>query len=357
MPLQIHHRSYALPLISAWPGVRDRQLIQRRGWLVSIVDDSIRGYGDCAPFPSAGTELHSQAGLLLQEICGRKWADEGSIFRALEKNIVDFPATCHALETALLDLQSRKSGIPLRRLLNDSAADQVQVNAFSGSICQENSSEAQKFGFTVIKLKAGVLPVADEIRCLHALCATLLPEVRIRLDANGAWTLEEALYFLDAASALPIESLEEPLRNPGLAEFVRLQSATDIILALDESLQRLNFDAILSCGNIRRLVLKPGVLGGMKQSYDMAAKAAAAGMESVVTSLVDSAVGIHAACQLAAAVDPLSPGMAHGLATSNWLQEDVARPPAIRAGYLSLPDKPGSGIDEIFAENLSRPLP
>lgn len=357
MPLQIHHTPYTLPLISAWPGMRNRQLIRRRGWLVFIVDDSIRGYGDCAPFPSAGTELHSQAELLLQEMCSRNWADDGSVLHTLEKNIGDFPATCHALETALLDLQSRRSGIPLRRLLNDNATHRIQVNAFSGSICQENSLKDQALGFTVIKLKAGVRPVADEVRCLHELCAKLSPDVRVRLDANGTWNRKEALYFLAAIADLPVESLEEPLHNADLADFDHLQSITDITLALDESLQRLNFDAILSSGTIRRLVLKPGVLGGMTQSYGMAVKAAAAGMESVVTSLVDSAVGIHAASQLAAAVDPLSPGMAHGLATSHWLKEDIARSPAIRAGYLSLSDKPGSGIDEIFPENLSRPLP
>lgn len=357
MPLRIRHIPYVLPLISAWPGVRDQQMTQRRGWLVSIGDGNHQGYGDCAPFPQAGTESHPQALPLLQQTGSREWGDIGALLSILETKRADFPAACHALETAALDLQGRKSGIPLRRLLNASAGDQIRVNAFSGSICKENALKSRHQGFKIIKLKAGIHDLEEELRCLRRLCKALPPPVRIRLDANGAWNMDKALFFLDAIADLPIESLEEPLRSPDLAGFSRLQSQSPITLALDESLQQMNLDEVLSCTNIRRLVLKPGVLGGLRYSYAMANKAAAAGKESVITSLVESAVGIHAACQLATAVDALSPGMAHGLATSSWLREDVAKPPEIRAGYISLPDKPGSGIDEIFQENLSSPFP
>jgi len=265
----------------------------------------------------------------------------------------DCPAACHALETAALDLHSRNTKLPLRKLLNDTASNQILLNAMSGSACQEKALQAQDQGFSVIKLKVGRQELQEEIRCLKNLSAGLAPEIRLRLDANGSWNLDEARYFLDATAGLPIESLEEPLHNPSLSEFSLLQSQTPVTLALDESIQRINQDELLANPNIRRLVLKPGVQGGLQYSYSLAEKAAAAGKECVITSLVDSAVGIHAACQLAAAVDGLSPGLAHGLATSSWLCKDVARPPEIEAGYTSLPDIPGLGIDEIFYANLS----
>ncbi len=329
----------------------------RKGWLITVTDSGYQGYGDCAPFPSMGTESPTQAIALLQKLKGRSWADTDAVRFELESIRADFPAASHALETAVLDLQGKKEGIPVRKLLSETASSQIQVNAFSGAICQDDVLNAQREGFNVIKLKAGLQNLDHEIRCLQTLCATLLPQTRIRLDANGAWNMDEALLFLDAIADLPVESLEEPLHNPDMADLARLQSHTAITLALDESLQTMNLDEILSGTNIRRLVLKPGVLGGLKHSYAVAKAAAAAGVESVVTSLVDSAVGIYAACQLAAAVDALSPGMAHGLATSGWLARDIAKPPEIRAGYLSLPNTPGLGINEIIQAPLPGSLP
>ena len=61
-------------------------------------------------------------------------------------------------------------------------------------------------------------------------------------------------------------------------------------------------------------------------------------MEVVITSVVDSAIGVAAAAQLAAAIDP---SRAHGLATGSWLARDVAPPLVVREGMLVLPDAPG----------------
>ncbi|WP_456379011.1 o-succinylbenzoate synthase [Thiolapillus sp.] len=353
MTLQIQLAPYSLPLAFPWPGVQGARLTQREGWIISIRDNRHNGYGDCAPFPAAGTESMAAAHKLLQQFSRRTWDSTQTLLAELGQQYHDCPAACYALETATLDLHSQNTGIPLRKLLSTTASDQVLVNAMGGSACQENVRDAQGQGFTVIKLKVGKRELEEEIRCLENLSASLVPETRLRLDANGSWNQDEARYFLDAAAELSIESLEEPLHNPSLAEFALLQSHTPITLALDESIRLLSQKELLATLDIRRLVLKPGVQGGLRHSYSLAEKATAAGKECVVTSLVDSAVGVHAACQLAAAVDGLSPGLAHGLATSSWLCQDVARPPQIEAGVISLPDIPGLGVDEIFQANLS----
>ena len=91
---------------------------------------------------------------------------------------------------------------------------------------------------------------------------------------------------------------------------------------------------------MRRLVLKPARIGGIRATLALAAAAKAAGMDVVVTSVVDSAVGVAAAAHVAAALG----GPAHGLATSAWLAADVAAPPAIVAGRLQLAELPGLGL-------------
>jgi L-alanine-DL-glutamate epimerase-like enolase superfamily enzyme len=196
----------------------------------------------------------------------------------------------------------------------------------------------------------------EEIFCLRQLCCQLRPGMRLRLDANGAWDYDAARRFIDALAGLPVESLEEPLQTGSLETLSRLQEQTPVALALDESLGYLRFKEVLD-SNIRRLVLKPAVLGGIAHGFRMAEEARAVGKQCVVTTVVESAIGVHAACQLAAAVDSLNPGLAHGLATSSWLQKDVASPPVIEAGCIHLSNTPGLGIYERISLPVQDSLP
>ena len=75
----------------------------------------------------------------------------------------------------------------------------------------------------MIKLKAGIAPLADEIAALQALCATLPPGMRLRLDANSAWSAGDAHVFVAACAALPVEGLEEPLHAPDAAGLRRFR--------------------------------------------------------------------------------------------------------------------------------------
>jgi len=356
MNFRIQHHPYVLPLTSAWPGMRNGRLKERRGWIVTLEGEDSHGLGDCAPFSSAGTESLLQAQSFLQQLCSRSWSKE-ALLAELARQRCNYPAGCCAVETALLDIHGRNKGVPLRILLNSAARSRIQVNAMAGSICQQDIRTAQTQGFSVIKLKAGLQEPQQEISCLLQLSSTLAENTRLRLDANGSWNLDQARYFLDAVAELPIESIEEPLREPSLEAFARLQSHTPITLALDESLAKMSIKKVLGTACIRRLILKPGVHGGLQYSYALAEQATAAGMEVVITSLVDSAVGIQVSSQLAAAVDVLAPGLAHGLATSSWLGKDVAKPPAIKAGCITLNNSPGLGIDEIFPAPFSSSLP
>jgi L-alanine-DL-glutamate epimerase-like enolase superfamily enzyme len=195
-------------------------------------------------------------------------------------------------------------------------------------------------GFTVRKLKVGLAPVAEELAALAQLAAGLPRGVALRLDANGAWTEAAAAAFIDGCRDLPVESLEEPLHHPAPANLARLQAGAGFPLALDESLSGGTLPLPLP---VRRLVLKPTTLGGLRPALALAAQARAAGGECVVTTTLESAVGAWAAAQLAAAVDPGS-RLAHGLATGAWFARDLAPAPTPAAGWLTLPSAPGLGV-------------
>jgi len=167
----------------------------------------------------------------------------------------------------------------------------------------------------------------------------------VRLDANRAWSRAEAEGFLAAIAGLPVESLEEPLQEAEIAGLASLQSTTGVALAIDESLDLIGLDSLLADPPVRRLVLKPALLGGLRRTLAVAASARAVGYEIVVTTYLESAIGVAAVAHLAAVLDPEA-RIAHGLATSALFVSDLADPVPITSGILTFP--PGSGLGISF---------
>jgi L-alanine-DL-glutamate epimerase-like enolase superfamily enzyme len=256
------------------------------------------------------------------------------------------PAARCALETALLDLLTQHAGVPLARSLNARAPLAVRVNAAIGAFDDkvlERAREAADAGFSVLKLKIGLAAPEIELAALRRLADELPPGAVLRLDANGAWSWDQARHFIEGLAGLPVESLEEPLARPDIGGLAHLQALAAFPLALDESLGRLallDVDTLLASAAVRRLVLKPMVLGGVVPAYALACRAVAAGMECVATSTVDSAVGVAAATHLAVALDN---DLAHGVATASWLSQDVGKSPHLVGGWMYL-DKAMSGL-------------
>lgn len=316
---------YCLPLKRPWVAAA-AILTERRGALLKLIDaDGRVGWGDCAPLPSSG---NAAAVLAALEAWTRRPAAA-----ALP------PEVRWAIETAQADLAAQRAGKPLWRHLGGTTGA-VAVNAALGPLddsCAERLALAAAQGFRIGKIKVGIAPVGEEIARLKALPADL----RLRLDANRAWSAAEAGRFLAALRELPVEAVEEPLAAPDLATYAALQSGLPYALALDESLPQIGIEAIVATRAVRRLVLKPARLGGHAVTQALARQAAAAGIETILTSVVDSAVGVTAAAHLAAAIAPM---LAHGLGTSAWLAADVAAPPVVANGRLRLPDIPGLGI-------------
>ncbi|MBU1690794.1 MAG: o-succinylbenzoate synthase [Gammaproteobacteria bacterium] len=335
---------YRLPLRQLWVSARGGFVV-REGWLVMLETDAgLTGYGDCAPLPQAGTESMDSAlaclsgwvaalpGLPLEVALGRITAGAAGA-----------PAACCGLETALLDLLAQQAGLPLARWLNSHSSAAVKVNAMLGGLDSqivERALAAVGEGYLVLKLKVGLAAGHEELSLLHDLVRCLPMGVSLRLDANCAWNERQAEVFLGALSGLPVESVEDPLINPDRAGWLRLQAKVPFPLAADESLRIMGADAVLNQPPVRRLVLKPMVMGGLASALALAQRASEAGVGCVVTTTVDSAVGVTAALHLAAAVEN---DLAHGLATSTWLESDVGNPPRPTRGVLKLGDKPGLG--------------
>ncbi len=342
--VKIQQLPYSLPFSTPW-NTAQGVLYRRDGWLVKLrTADGMTGWGDCAPLSWMGTEQTSAADSDLLRLQSQLTGlDPQQALRQLDSREEITSAARFAFETALLDLLSQQQSLPLSRLLNPQSAPMVEVNAAVGAITQLSGVQimrAVNAGMKVLKLKAGVAGVQEEIIELHQIAAQLPEGVRLRIDANQAWTMDEALYFLGAIEDLPLESVEEPLRESDIGAWQHLAECTNIPLAADESLLTTDIEMLLESGGISRVVLKPAMLGGLRQCMALHEKATAAGVESVVTTTLESAVGVWACTHLAAAVD-FRQRIAHGLATSSWFTENVGQTPEIENGKIRLPEKQG----------------
>jgi len=247
------------------------------------------------------------------------------------------PAARCGVEMALIDLLAKQSGLTMASWLNSDASNKVQVNANLGKLDETTIQRLPGAdGYSVIKLKVGMASIKQELEWLQQLTAALPQGVSLRLDANRAWRFEQASEFLSAISLLPIESIEEPLATPNWEQLNRLQQASNIPLALDESLCKFDLTQLWQQPPVKRITLKPMVLGGLLPSLKLAQQAFDAGMDVIVTTTVDSAVGVWAATALAAALGHKGEAFAHGLATSQWLADNVAEPPTLQHGGIIL---------------------
>lgn len=216
--------------------------------------------------------------------------------------------------------------------------DRVPVNGIVPALPpEEAAARAVASGCTTIKIKVA-LPGQGLARDLARVRAVreALPTAAIRVDANGGWSLPEALDAARALAPFDLEYLEQPCAEvTELAELRRLVAGR-VRIAADESIRRAS-DPLrvreLAAADV--VVLKQQPLGGARACLDLAA---ALGLPVVVSSAVESVIGIHAGVRLAAALPELP--FACGLETGRLLAADVTRPVAIEDGHIAVGPDP-----------------
>lgn len=249
-------------------------------------------------------------------------------------------------ETALYDLAARIDGKPLAALLGPVRRHRVPVNALLE--CTDPAEAAERAralvvrGYGCIKLKLTPAELDGDTARLAAIRAVVGQAVALRLDANAGWTVPQAIHTLPRFGALGIEYVEQPV--PDIEGLAAVRAAIGVALAADESVSGVDaVDRIGRLGAAEIVVIKPGRLG-FGASTAIAAAARRRGLDVVVTSVLDTSVGIaaalHFARTLAGAMRPC------GLATGELLASDLVRRRLLPAGgTLIQPSGPGLGVD------------
>ncbi|MEA2220885.1 MAG: L-Ala-D/L-Glu epimerase [Solirubrobacteraceae bacterium] len=336
MHVAIEHRTLHLraPIVTSYaPPLSSRELFE----LVIEGADGVPGRGESAPLaPYDGVSpARARAALdayrsVLEDGDGLEDGELLDACRAADP----LPQALAAVDLALWDRAGRRVGLPVAALLADAALDAVAVNATIGASdragAAASAAAARAAGFRCVKVKVGV---GDDAGRVAAVRAALGPRVALRLDANGAWTVEEAVRAIEALAPAGLELVEEPVH--GIAALRAVRERVAVRLAMDETAAE---PGALASGAADAVCLKLGRCGGISGLLASAALVRASGAEPYVASTFDGPLGIAAALHAAAALrlDP-----ACGLATLELFEDAGEHGLEARDGFIAVPREPG----------------
>jgi o-succinylbenzoate synthase len=333
---------YDVPLsrpISTSQGIVRR----RRGHVLILRDrDGVVGVGEAAPVPWLGEVGPDRVRADLDQVEAALTDPVPNEPEALSAWVADLgwsaPAA-HAIEQALLDQMARRAGRTLAHLLNPGARDEVLTHHLVHDT--QDASEAARGGAVCLKLKVGAEDPDRDIDRVRSLRARIGFATGLRLDANGAWSLAEAVRVLSAFDGLGIDCIEEPIRGRDLAAMATLRQAQRVPIAADESVRSTaDLDRILQAGAADVVVIKPMLVGGPVVAHRLATEAIGAGLRAYITTSLEGAVGRTGALHVAAATEGVD---VCGLDTAHLWVEDVGQSPTSHEGRMRLPDTPGLG--------------
>ncbi|NDU75728.1 o-succinylbenzoate synthase [Actinomadura sp. DSM 109109] len=202
--------------------------------------------------------------------------------------------------------------------------DRIPVNATIPAVGPERAfAMARESGCRTAKVKVAERGQtdADDLARVEAVRAAVGPEGRVRIDANGAWDVDRAARMIRSLDRWGLEYAEQPCAT--LEELAAVRLRVDVPIAADESIRRAEDPLkVRAAGAADVAVLKVQPLGGVAASLRVAE---ACGLPVVVSSAVETSVGLAAGVALAAALPELR--YACGLGTLSLLEGDVVRDP------------------------------
>jgi len=252
--------------------------------------------------------------------------------------LYEFPSIKFALETAFLDLKTGG-----KRILFESDFTKektgIHINGLvwmgSQEFMRKQIAEKIEKGFKCIKLKIGAINFEEELSLLK-LIRTDFPEdqLELRVDANGAFSADEAAEKLKQLSEYRIHSIEQPIKQKQWEAMADLCKNTPIPIALDEELIGLKPDEIslmLNAISPQYIILKPSLLGGFAASEKFITEAEKRNIGWWVTSALEANIGLNAIAQW---TFTLNNSMPQGLGTGLLFTNNIDSPLYLNADYL-----------------------
>lgn len=311
--------------------------LERRVWYIvmSSADPKLRftGLGECAPLPDLSCDYSDDYEERLRAVC----AEVEQTQNLDPERLRPFPSMLFGLQTAFRSAAGSLSGNYLRLYPSDFTQGQrgIPINGLVwmgtfDEMCQRMEEKLEK-GFRCVKLKIGAIDFESELCLIKQLRARYSAEsVELRVDANGAFSVDEAPRRLEELSRYQLHSIEQPIRQGQWDAMARLCADTPLPIALDEELIGINDfklkNELLDTIRPQYVVLKPSLHGAFTGAAEWMALARDRGIGYWTTSALESNVGLNAIAQWCAAIDG-DTSLPQGLGTGQLFVENFQAAP------------------------------
>ncbi|WP_066836333.1 o-succinylbenzoate synthase [Rufibacter ruber] len=304
----------------------------------------VQGWGECSPLPGLSLDYRPDFYQVLQELCReynslelkRGQEEEGEYFWL---KLQDFPSILFAWETAWVDFLRGGNKVLYKSSFTRGESG-IKMNGLvwmgEAAFMREQIEKKLEQGFTCLKLKIGGLDFVQEIKILREIRKVAgADQLELRLDANGAFAVQEAEEKLRELALFDIHSIEQPIRQGQLEAMQLLCGVSPIPIALDEELIGVQGTEqkwkLLDFIRPAYVILKPTLTGGLSSSRSWIQVAESLGIAWWLTSALESNIGLNAIAQFAAEFHNPLP---QGLGTGQLYHNNLASPLQVRGEEL-----------------------
>lgn len=337
----MHASFYHLPLHFKKPAGTSRGFMHtKNSWILELEENGIIGRGEISIIEGLSPEFTDIVSFekKIKEICsdleqGARNKEQGF------EHLGDFPSIKFGVETALRDLSTGGKGIIFDNAFSR-GEQKIPINGLvwmgDEAYMIEQIDQKIKEGYSTIKMKIGAIELKTELQILKKIRKDFSAEkITLRVDANGAFSRQEAHILLQRLADLDIHSIEQPIRQGKWKEMQMLCSNTPTPIALDEELigieEKVNKIDLLETIQPQFIILKPSLHGGISGTQEWIRLAEERNIGWWITSALESNIGLNAICQLAGEYNIEIP---QGLGTGSLYTNNIPSDLEIDAGMI-----------------------
>ena len=338
------------------PGGTSRGVLTtKETFFIRITNNKRIGIGECAVFKGLSIDDRPDYVDKLIWLCDNIHLEREFLLNELK----EFPSIQFGLEQAFLSLRSTDK-FDLFPSRFTQGLDNIPINGLvwmgDKTFMQKQIKEKLAFGFTTIKLKIGAIDFKTELELIKSVRNEFnAKEIEIRVDANGAFQVDEALEKLKRLSDFYLHSIEQPIKPKQWKAMKELCSVSPLPIALDEELIGI-FDIsekekMLQTINPQYIILKPSLIGGIKGSNEWIELSNKLGIDWWITSALESNIGLNAISQFTYTLQNTMP---QGLGTGSLFLNNIQSPLKVDQGSLyylqNESDQKWENTDSIFSD-------
>jgi O-succinylbenzoate synthase len=310
-------------------------MTEKETWFIVLEQDGKKGIGECGILRGLSIDDCPVYEEKLQWTCANIHLGKNKLWEAL----IEFPSIQFGVEMAFLSLASETPFLLFPSEFTKGAKS-IAINGLvwmgSAAFMKQQIEDKLADGFSCVKLKIGAINFDKELQLLRYIRQHFSPEqVEIRVDANGAFDSNEALYNLKQLSEFKLHSIEQPIQKNNTDSMAELCKITPFPIALDEELIGVftlaEKEELLVKIKPQYIILKPSFVGGFRGTQEWISLAEKLNIGWWITSALESNIGLNAIAQWTFL---LNNSMPQGLGTGALYTNNFDCPLQVSQGQL-----------------------